>query len=125
MEVRRAVSACQGARAAVHRPVGGHVRLYGALNVAQTFKVVPLDVRLTFHTALMRMNGPVVQTMMALAILSSLLLVVLSRGVPRRLSAGAGAMALTWFLVTRFGNVPIDQRIKVWAVTSAPRWSSC
>jgi uncharacterized membrane protein len=94
--------------------------VYGAVNVAQTFKAVPLDVRLTFHSALMRMNGPVVQTMMALAILSSLLLVVLWRGMPRLLAAGAGVMALTSFLVTRFGNVPINRQIKVWAVTSAP-----
>ncbi|MET8908913.1 DUF1772 domain-containing protein [Micromonospora sp. NPDC004551] len=94
--------------------------VYGAVNVAQTFHAVPLDVRLTFHSALMRMNGPVVQTMMALAVLSSVLLVVLSRGVPRLLAAGAGLMALTSFLVTRFGNVPINQQIKVWAVTSAP-----
>jgi len=57
--------------------------VYGAVNVAQTFKAVPLDVRLTFHSALMRMNGSVVQTMMALAILSSLLLVAGSAAAAR------------------------------------------
>ena len=56
----------------VHRVVGALALLftgllagafgYGAVNVVQTFKAVPLDVRLTFHTAMMKMNGPVMQT---------------------------------------------------------------
>jgi uncharacterized membrane protein len=93
---------------------------YGAVNVVQTFKAVPLDVRLTFHTALMRMNGPVVQTTMGLALASSVLLAALIRNRPRLLAAGAGALVLVSFLVTRFGNVPINAKIKVWAVTSVP-----
>ncbi|MER6590619.1 anthrone oxygenase family protein [Micromonospora purpureochromogenes] len=93
---------------------------YGALNVAQTFKAVPLEVRLTFHTALMKMNGPVMQTTMGLALLSSLALAVLLRGAARRLAAVASALVATSFLVTRFGNVPINGRIKVWAVGGAP-----
>ncbi|WP_329390083.1 hypothetical protein OG625_38160 [Streptomyces sp. NBC_01351] len=60
---------------------------YGAVNVATTFEVVPLDVRLTFHSALMRVNGPVMQSTMGLAALSSLALAVLTRNVPRRLGA--------------------------------------
>ncbi|MCZ7438749.1 DUF1772 domain-containing protein [Micromonospora sp. WMMC241] len=93
---------------------------YGAVNVVQTFKVVPLDVRLTFHSALMRMNGPVVQTTMGLALVGSVALAVLHRGRLRLLAASAGALVLTSFLVTRFGNVPINARIKVWAVSSVP-----
>jgi uncharacterized membrane protein len=93
---------------------------YGALNVAQAFKAVPLDVRLTFHTALMKMNGPVMQTTMALAMISSLVLAILTRRTPRLLAAGASALALASFLVTRFGNVPINGQMKVWAVTSPP-----
>lgn len=93
---------------------------YGVLNVQQTFQAVPLDVRLTFHAALMKMNGPVMQTAMALATVSSLVLAILLRGTPRLLAAGASALAVTSFLVTRFGNVPINGQIKVWAATSAP-----
>ena len=93
---------------------------YGAVNVATTFDVVPLDVRLTFHSALMRMNGPVMQTTMGLAALSSLALARLHRGRPRHLAAAAGALAVASFLITRLGNVPINGRIKVWAVTSPP-----
>ncbi|MEV4713085.1 DUF1772 domain-containing protein [Micromonospora sp. NPDC049374] len=93
---------------------------YGAVNVVQTFQAVPLDVRLTFHTALMRMNGPVVQTTMGVALVSSLVLALLVR---RRLRIPAGAAVagiLTSFLVTRFGNVPINAQIKVWAAGSIP-----
>lgn len=93
---------------------------YGAVNVATTFNVVPLDVRLTFHSALMHMNGPVMQTTMALAALSSLALALLTRGGPRYLAGAAGALAVISFLVTRFGNVPINGQIKVWAVTAPP-----
>jgi uncharacterized membrane protein len=93
---------------------------YGAVNVQTTFNAVPLDVRLAFHTALMRMNGPVMQTTMALAVLSALTLAVLSRGVPRYLAGSAGLLAVTSFLVTRFGNIPINGQIKVWAATTPP-----
>ncbi|SCG39659.1 DUF1772 domain-containing protein [Micromonospora halophytica] len=93
---------------------------YGAVNVVQTFKAVPLDVRLAFHTALMRMNGPVIQSTMALAFLSSLVLAVLMHGFARRVAATASVLVATSFLVTRLGNVPINGRIKVWAVTGAP-----
>ncbi|QXV62981.1 DUF1772 domain-containing protein [Amycolatopsis sp. TNS106] len=93
---------------------------YGAVNVAATFDVVPLDVRLTFHTALMQRNGVVMQSAMALAAISSLALAFLSRERPRQLAGVATALVVTSFLVARFGNVPINGRIKVWAATSAP-----
>jgi uncharacterized membrane protein len=93
---------------------------YGALNVVQAFRAVPLDVRLTFHTALMRMNGPVIQTVMALAFLGSVALAVTNRGGQRWTAAAAAALVLVSFLVTRFGNVPINADIKVWAATAAP-----
>ncbi|WP_431904800.1 anthrone oxygenase family protein [Nonomuraea sp. bgisy101] len=93
---------------------------YGAVNVIYAFRTVPLDVRFTFHTALMQVNGVVMQTTMALAILASLLLAAVSRQVPRLLSAGAAVLALTSFLVTRFGNVPINGLIKQWAVGPVP-----
>lgn len=93
---------------------------YGTVNVAQTFKVVPLDVRLTFHAALMNMNGPVMQTAMGLAAVSTGALAVLSRGVSRLVAAGAAGLVVVTFLVTRFGNVPINGQIKQWAVGPVP-----
>ncbi|MFQ6398239.1 anthrone oxygenase family protein [Nocardia sp. KC 131] len=93
---------------------------YGAVNVLYAFREVPLDVRFTFHVALMRVNGPVMQILMGLTILSTLMLAVRSTSRSRWLAAGASGLAVTSFLVTRLGNVPINQKIKVWAVSGPP-----
>ncbi|MEO3818082.1 hypothetical protein [Plantactinospora sp. B24E8] len=60
---------------------------HGAVNVVVTFNAVPLDVRLTFHAALMRMNGPVVQTVTACAVVGSVAFAVLVRGRAHLLAA--------------------------------------
>lgn len=93
---------------------------YGAVNVLYAFREVPLDVRFTFHTALMRVNGPVMQSLMALTIISAVVLAVRSGGRARILAAAAAVLAFASFLITRFGNVPINQHIKVWAVSGPP-----
>jgi uncharacterized membrane protein len=93
---------------------------YGAVNLAPTFDAVPLDMRLDFHAELMRMNGITVQSAMVTSAVSTLLLAVLTRGRARVLAGTASALALASFLITRFGNVPINGRIKQWAATSAP-----
>ncbi|SEG94570.1 Uncharacterized membrane protein [Nonomuraea solani] len=91
---------------------------YGAANVVPTFGVVPLEVRLTFHTAMMRVNEPVMQTAMALAILSTIALALTSGGTPRRLAAGAASSALATLLITVFGNIPLHAHIRRWATTT-------
>ncbi|MGC5013752.1 anthrone oxygenase family protein [Streptosporangium sp. DT93] len=93
---------------------------YGAVNVVPTFGAVPLDVRLTFHTAMMEVNEPVMQSAMALAILTSFGLAVVGRGLPRRLALGAGVLTVASLLVTVFGNVPLHAHFRRWAATSAP-----
>ncbi|MEV7779644.1 DUF1772 domain-containing protein [Kitasatospora sp. NPDC088351] len=93
---------------------------YGAVNLGPTFWEVPLDMRLSFHAELMKMNSPVMLTAMGVASLGSLALALQTRGRDRLLAAGATALTGISFLVTRFGNVPINARIKVWAVTSPP-----
>ncbi|MEU1463061.1 DUF1772 domain-containing protein [Streptomyces sp. NPDC005727] len=93
---------------------------YGAVNLGPTFWSVPLDTRLSFHAELMKMNSPVMLTAMGTAALGSLALALQTRGRERGLAAGATALTATSFLVTRFGNVPINARIKTWAVTSPP-----
>ncbi|NUP25124.1 MAG: DUF1772 domain-containing protein [Nocardia sp.] len=93
---------------------------YGAVNVLYAFRAVPPDVRFTFHTALMRVNGPVVQSLMGLAVLSTLMLALRSRSGSRWVAGTASALTITSFLVTRFGNVPINQHIKAWAVGTPP-----
>jgi Domain of unknown function (DUF1772) len=93
---------------------------YGAVNVATTFDAVPLDVRLTFHSTLMKMNGPVMQSLMAAAVVSTIALAALSRGDRRYVAGAAGALAVGSFLITRLGNVPINGQVKIWAVGTPP-----
>ncbi|WP_245560079.1 DUF1772 domain-containing protein [Nocardia asiatica] len=93
---------------------------YGAVNVLYAFRKVPLDVRFTFHTALMSVNGLVMQSLMGLTIVSALTLATRSTGRARLLAGGAGVLAVSAFLITRLGNVPINQKIKVWAVSGPP-----
>ncbi|MGY1945207.1 DUF1772 domain-containing protein [Nocardia asiatica] len=93
---------------------------YGAVNVLYAFRKVPLDVRFTFHTALMSVNGLVMQSLMGLTIVSALTLAARSTGRARLLAGGAGVLAVSAFLITRLGNVPINQKIKVWAVSGPP-----
>ncbi|MFI6175428.1 anthrone oxygenase family protein [Nonomuraea sp. NPDC051191] len=93
---------------------------YGAANVVPTFGAVPLDVRLTFHTTMMKVNEPVMQSAMALAILTTFGLAVAARDLPRRLASGAGALALASLLITVFGNIPLHARFREWAAGQAP-----
>lgn len=93
---------------------------YGAANLVPTFNAVPLDMRLSFHAELMKMNGITMQAAMAVSTLSSVALAVLTRGRARLIAGAAGLLTLASFLITRLGNVPINGRIKEWALTSAP-----
>ncbi|MFE2324095.1 anthrone oxygenase family protein [Streptomyces sp. NPDC059385] len=93
---------------------------YGAANLVPTFNAVPLDMRLSFHAELMKTNGITMQAAMAVSTLSSLTLAVVTRGRTRLIAGAAGLLTLASFLITRFGNVPINGRIKEWARTSAP-----
>ncbi|WP_229891108.1 DUF1772 domain-containing protein [Streptomyces mashuensis] len=93
---------------------------YGAANLVPTFDVVPVDMRLDFHTALMAKNGITMQTAMAVSALSTLALAAAERGRARLLAGVAGALVVASFLITRFGNVPINGCIKQWAATAPP-----
>ncbi|MBN6051914.1 DUF1772 domain-containing protein, partial [Nonomuraea sp. RK-328] len=88
--------------------------------VIPTFDAVPLNVRLTFHTTMMKVNEPVMQGAMALAILTTFGLAIAGRDRMRRLAAGAGAMALGSLLITVFGNVPLHAHFRKWAAGSIP-----
>lgn len=93
---------------------------YGAANLVPTFNAVPLEMRLSFHTELMQMNGITMQAAMGMSALSAMALAIMTRGTTRRLAGGAALLVLTSFLITRLGNVPINGQIKKWAATSAP-----
>jgi uncharacterized membrane protein len=93
---------------------------YGAANLVPTFNAVPLDLRLDFHAQLMRMNGITVQGAMAVATVSSLTLAIILRGRGRLVAGGAALLTFATFLITRFGNVPINAHIKQWAAATPP-----
>ncbi|MFK0259440.1 anthrone oxygenase family protein [Streptomyces sp. NPDC090445] len=93
---------------------------YGAANLVPTFNTVPIEMRLDFHTALMAMNGITMQGTMAVSALGSFALAVAERGRARVLAGAAGLLVVSSFLITRFGNVPVNGRIKQWAATVPP-----
>ncbi|MGW2850005.1 DUF1772 domain-containing protein [Streptomyces sp. NPDC001274] len=93
---------------------------YGAANLVPTFDAVPLDMRLSFHAELMKTNGITMQAAMAVSTSASLALAALTRDRARVIAGAAGLLTLASFLVTRLGNVPINGRIKEWAVGSPP-----
>ncbi|MEV0435834.1 DUF1772 domain-containing protein [Nocardia sp. NPDC050413] len=88
---------------------------YGAANLIPTFHRVPLQMRLEFHTELMRNNSISMQLTMAVAALSCLALAVVSAHRDRLLAAAATVFVISSFLITRLGNVPINHRINDWA----------
>ncbi|WP_181698595.1 DUF1772 domain-containing protein [Nocardia sp. GTS18] len=88
---------------------------YGAANLIPTFHRVPLQMRLEFHTELMRNNSISMQLTMAVAALSCLVLAVVSAHRERLLAAAATVFVIGSFLITRLGNVPINHRINDWA----------
>lgn len=93
---------------------------YARAAVSPTFRAVPMDVHLTFRVALMAMNAPFMQALMGLGVVTSLAFAFTARGRARIVAAIAAASALTSLLVTRFGNVPINQRMKTWHPDSLP-----
>ncbi|MGW4700039.1 DUF1772 domain-containing protein [Streptomyces sp. NPDC004285] len=93
---------------------------YGAANLVPTFRSVPIEMRLDFHAELMKWNGITVQGAMVVSALSALALAAVTRRRTRALAGTAGALTVSSFLITRFGNVPINGRIKQWAVTAPP-----
>ncbi|MGV9846555.1 anthrone oxygenase family protein [Streptomyces fungicidicus] len=89
---------------------------YGAANLVPTFEAVTPDMRFDFHAQLMKVNGITVQGAMIVSTLASLTLAVLTRGRTRLAAATASLLTFASFLITRFGNVPINGRIKHWAI---------
>lgn len=93
---------------------------YGAANLVPTFQRVPLQLRLEFHTELMRNNSISMQATMAAAALSCLALAVRSAGRRRVVAAVATVLVVASSLITRWGNVPINHRINEWVTAGAP-----
>ena len=95
---------------------------YGFFTVVPTFYDVPLGVHLTYRSALMRHNGIYMQIIMGVSILMPLWWAFTMKGprTSRLLALLASFLDTISFLVTRFGNVPINQMIKTWSVAAHP-----
>jgi|SRR6266404_9072652 len=96
---------------------------YAFFTVVPTFYDVPLEVHLTFRNALMRHNSAYVQSIMALSFVTSIWLAwsLRASNSARTLALSASVLVLITFLVTRFGNVPINQMMRTWSVATLPQ----
>jgi hypothetical protein len=94
---------------------------YAFFAIIPAWNEVPRQVHFTYRVALMRHNAIVVQSIMAVGILGPLWWAWTIRGMPvaRACAVAASVMNLTAVVVTRFGNVPINQYVRKW-LTEAP-----
>ncbi len=95
---------------------------YAFFAIIPAWNEVSREVHFTYRVALMRHNAIVMQSIMLVGILSPLWLAWLIRTMPaaRVCAVAAGIMNLTAVLVTRFGNVPINQLIRKWLTEPPP-----
>jgi uncharacterized membrane protein len=95
---------------------------YGFFAVVPTFYEVPLEVHLKYRDALMRHNGIYMQIAMAASILAPLWWAFTMDGpkMSRWLAISASLLAVISFVVTRFGNVPINRVIRTWSAVAPP-----
>src|SRR5882757_10056563 len=95
---------------------------YAKFNVLPTFWEVPIETHLRFRVALMQHNGITVQSLMAAAILSTIWFTWINRRqkVTCILAGFAILLTIATFIITRFGNVPINAQIKTWVPTAPP-----
>ncbi len=96
--------------------------LYGLLNVVPAFYEVPVNVHIIYRTRLMNHNGVTMQFLMGASIIAPLWYSVVKKyNLPvTGLAILSAILALTSLLVTRFGNVPINQLIKTWTPDHPP-----
>lgn len=96
--------------------------IYTVLNVIPAFYEVPPAVHLAYRVQLMGHNGITMQTLMSLCFITPVWYAALCRKntMPRNLALLSAGLALATFLVTRFGNVPINQVIRTWPPAAPP-----
>ena len=95
---------------------------YAIFAIIPAWNEVPRQVHFTYRVALMRHNAIVMQSIMAVGILAPLWWAWTIRAMPtaRACAVAAAVMNLTAVVVTRFGNVPINQVIRQWLMTPPP-----
>ena len=103
---------------------------YAYFAIIPAWNEVSREVHFTYRVALMQHNAIVMQSIMLVGILAPLWWAWTIRAMPaaRACAVAASIMNVTAVLVTRFGNVPINQLVRRW-LTDPPRpqttWSHC
>jgi hypothetical protein len=95
---------------------------YALFAIIPAWNEVPRVVHFTYRVALMRHNAVVMQSIMVAGILTPLWWAWTIRAMPaaRACAVAAGIMNVTAVLVTRFGNVPINQLVRNWLTAPPP-----
>jgi Domain of unknown function (DUF1772) len=95
---------------------------YAFFAIIPAWNEVPRQVHFTYRVALMRHNAIVMQSIMALGIVAPMWWAWTIRAMPvaRACAMAASIMNLTAVLVTRFGNVPINQLVRKWLTEPPP-----
>ncbi len=96
--------------------------VYTCLNVVPAFYEVPVNVHLIYRVQLMGHNGITMLGLMALGIVLPLYDAYTHRDTARVRNPAviASCLVLAALLVTRFGNVPINQMIRSWKPDEPP-----
>jgi hypothetical protein len=95
---------------------------YALLAIIPAWNEVPRQVHFAYRVALMRHNAIVMQSIMVLGIVTPLWWAWTIRAMPtaRACALAASLMNLTAVLVTRLGNVPINQLVRKWLTEPPP-----
>ena len=95
---------------------------YAFFAIIPAWNEVPREVHFTYRVALMKHNAIVMQSIMLVGILAPLWWAWTIRTMPaaRACAEAASIMNLITVLVTRFGNVPINQFVRKWLTEPPP-----
>jgi Domain of unknown function (DUF1772) len=95
---------------------------YAFFAIIPAWNDVPREVHFTYRVALMRHNAIVMQSVMAVGILAPLWWAWTIRvmSAARACAVAASVMNVTAVLVTRLGNVPMNQLIRKWLTEPPP-----
>ncbi|MFJ9367108.1 anthrone oxygenase family protein [Nocardia sp. NPDC101769] len=94
---------------------------YGSLVVRPAYWSSPDAVHNAYRAQFIPHNSPVMPTAQILGVALALLLAVVTRDmIGRVLSVGAAVATLACIVVTKFGNVPINNKIRSWNPNNPP-----
>lgn len=96
---------------------------YVKFNILPTFWEVPTLVHLSFRSTLMKHNDIVFQSLMIISIITCIWFTWRIRALKHVciLTGFAAILAITTYLITYFGNLPINAQLRVWLQTSPPK----